>query len=425
MRSRLVLQFLGKLGLSLWLGSLTTALHADLAKQHQSFDRLMLPGGRAALLGGAYTAIASDPAGLLYNPAGVSFSPQNQISLNSWSNFRSQTVYEGAVLGRDFEENSITRFGGFVGALFQFKPFTLGYLIATPDNRKINQDDVFTDLSGNSGEVKNFTRIHQETNTHDLFGASLSVKLGNSWSLGGLALFYDRTIESMDYQQVEYNGGQVLVQETKVKVGNQGLIGSAGITYKGEDLSIGLSVRAGQPLIDDGHLNVNSVSFPQTSSAPVISAIASDAYTDDAELIPMITRFGMAYHPTSFFLLSTDLNYSSPLSSDNTSPDRQGVINYAVGMEFGPKVFKLIMGTFSNNSLFSDVIVGQTNQRVHLDYKGVSGGLSINTKEMDVLLGFVRQQGQGKAQIIAGSAEVQPVRAVLENLVLSWNFNLK
>jgi hypothetical protein len=329
------------------------------------------------------------------------------------------------VLGKDFQENSVTRFGGFVGALFQFKPFTLGYLIATPDNRKINQDDVFTELSQVDGEVKNFTRIHQETNSHDLFGASLAVRLGKSWSLGVLASFYDRTIESMDYQQVEYNGGQVLVQETKVKVGNQGLLGSVGINYRGETMSLGLAFRGGQPLIDDGRLNVNSVSFPQNSSLPVINNIASDAYTDDDELIPFVTRVGFAYHPHSFVLISSDFIYSHPLSSNNSSPDRQGILNYAFGVELGPKVFKLLAGAFSNRSLLPPVRESSVNQRVHMNYQGLSGGISINTKEMDVLLGFVRQVGVGDAQIISGSAAIQPVRAVLENLVLSWNFNLK
>ena len=420
---------MGNTGISLltWLfvSFLPISAKADLAKQHQAFERVMLPGGRAALMGGAYTALSSDPAGLLYNPAGVSFSEQNQISLNSWSNFRSQTVYEGAVLGRDFQENSTTRFGGFVGGLFQHKPFTLGYLIATPDNRKINQDDVFTDLSSTEGEVKNFTRIHQETSTHDLFGASLALKIGSSWSIGGLALFYDRTIESMDYQQVEYNGGQTLVQETKVKVGNNGLMGSIGLSFKGEDVSLGLSTRVGQPLLDKGHLNLNSVSYPQSSSAPVITTFASDDYSDDAELIPPVTRLGIAYHPSSFFLLSTDLNYSSQLASNNTSPDRQAVLNYAVGFEVGPQNYKLLAGFFTNNSLFPNVRGTAINERVHLDYIGRSGGISIATKGFDLLLGYVRQQGTGKAEIIASSSNVQPVRAVLENLVLSWNIKLK
>ena len=134
---------------SLSLGVFLLFLHipklkADLGRHHQALEKIILPGGRAALMGGAYTAISSDPAGLLYNPAVVAFCPQNQISLNTWSSLRSKTVYEAAVSGRDFEETSVTRFGGLVSGLFQYRPFTFGYLIATPDNRKINQDDMFT-----------------------------------------------------------------------------------------------------------------------------------------------------------------------------------------------------------------------------------------------------------------------------------------
>ena len=39
-------------------------------------------GDRATGLGGAYTAISDDPSGAYYNPAGLAFAYDNQISLS-------------------------------------------------------------------------------------------------------------------------------------------------------------------------------------------------------------------------------------------------------------------------------------------------------------------------------------------------------
>ena len=258
-----------------------------------------------------------------------------------------------------------------------------------------------------------------------MFGLSLAVALGKSWSLGGIVMLYDRSIESMDYQLVEYNDGHALVQESKVKVSNQGLMSSLGISYKGDILSLGLATRLGQPIRDQGRIHLNTVSYPQSSSVPIITKVASDQYTHDSELIPTIIRSGIAWHPTPYFLLSQDIAYSLPLSSNNTSPDRKGTWNYAIGMEVGPKALTLMLGAFTNNSMFPDINSEQTNQGVHVDYSGRSGGIAISGQGLYIVLGYVKQAGKGKAQIIAGSSAIQAMHASLENFVLSWNFKLR
>jgi hypothetical protein len=404
----------------------TGEVRADLAKQHLAYERLILPGGRAALMGGAYTALSSDPSGILYNPAGSVFSQESEISLNTWSQFRSQAVYREAVRGRDFEENSNTRFGGFTGGLFQRKPFTLGYVITTLDKRDINQDDYFFDLSNAEGEVRNFTRIHQESNSYDLFGGSLAVAIGKSWGLGAVVFFYDRSIEAMDYQQVEYNGGQVLVQETKIKVGNQGFLGTLGLSYRGPELSLGLSVKAGHSVTNRGLVNLNSVTHPYDSAVPTVVSLSSNQHDEDEELIPTNSRLGLAWYPNSFFLLSLDVHYSSPLRSYNGTPDREETWNAALGLEIGWSAFKVLGGIFTNHSLFPDIDEEQNGQQlVHLDYLGTSGGLAFLNKSFDIYLGYVQQRGQGRSQIIADSDEIQDVDAILENYVASWNFKLR
>ncbi len=397
---------------------------ADLARQHQSFDRLMLPGGRAAMLGGAYTALSNDPSGQFYNPAGIVQAEQNQVSLNTWSTYRSQVIFKEAVKGQDFTESSNTRFGGFAGGIFQKKPFTLGYVISTLDKRNINQDDYFHDLSSEDGQASDFTRIHQESNSLDLFGVSLAVALGRQWSIGISGFYYDRSIESMDYQQVQFNGGQVLVQESKVRVSNQGLHGIGGIQFHGEDFSFGLCVRGGNPLINRGTLNFNSVTHAVANTVPDVIAYSSDEYDDDSEIIPLIYRTGFAWHPATGFLISTDVSYSSAVAVSNGTPNREATLNYALGLESGTRSWRLMLGLFTNNSTFPEVRNDGTNQTAHLDYVGKTIGMAFLTKTFDLFVGYVRQDGRGSAQIVAGSSTEQQVLATMENVLLSWTFKL-
>ncbi len=377
------------------------------------------------MLGGAYTALSNDPSGLFYNPAGIVQGTQNQVSLNTWSTNRSEVVFKEAVKGQDFTETSNTLFGGFAGGIFHKKWITLGYVIATLDKRNINQDDYFSDITDEDGQARDFTRIHQESNSYDLFGASAAFSLGKSFSIGLAAFYYDRSIEAMDYQQVIFNGGQVLVQESKIRVSNRGFHGSAGLQFHGEDLSLGASIRVGEPVINKGSLNFNSVTHAVAESVPDVVSYSSDSYTLDNEIIPTLYRMGLAFHPAKGFLLSTDFSYSAPVSVSNGSPDRLGTWNYALGLETGFTSWRFMMGVFTNNSTFPEIQADGTNQTAHLDYVGKSIGTSILTKSFDLHLGFIRQDGIGSAQIVAGATESQRVEATTENILLSWTFKLQ
>ncbi|HYX35226.1 MAG TPA: hypothetical protein VE954_19190 [Oligoflexus sp.] len=406
------------------LGSLPSIARADLARQHQSFDRLILPGGRSAMLGGAYTALSNDPSGLFYNPAGIVHSAQNQVSLNTWSTNRSEVVFKEAVKGQDYTETSDTRFGGFAGGIFHKKWLTLGYVFATLDKRNINQNDYFQDISEEEGQARDFTRIHQESNSYDLFGASMAFQLGKSWSIGTAVFYYDRNIEAMDYQQVLFNGGQVLVQESKVRVSNQGFHVTGGLQYHSENLSLGVSMRVGEPVLNESSLNFNSVTHAVANTVPDVVNYRSDEYEIETEVIPTIYRFGAAFHPAKGFLVTTDASYSTPVDVDNGSPDRLATWNYALGLETGFANWRLMLGLFTNNSVFPKIVADATNQTAHLDYIGKTIGTSIITKAFDLHLGFIRQDGKGTAQIVAGAAANQDVEATTENFLLSWTFKL-
>jgi hypothetical protein len=242
--------------------------------------------------------------------------------------------------------------------------------------------------------------------------------------MGAAAFYYDRSIEAMDYQQVMFNGGQVLVQESKVRVSNQGFHGIGGLQYQADDFTLGLSVRVGEPVLNKGSMNFNSVTHAVADTVPEVVNYSTDDYEIDTEIIPNIYRLGFAFHPAKGFLLTTDLSYSAAVDVDNGSPDRLGTWNYALGMETGFSNWRLMLGLFTNNSTFPEIKAEGTNQIAHLDYLGKTVGMSILTKSFDLHVGFIRQDGRGTAQIVAGATSNQKVEATTENILLSWTFKL-
>ena len=65
------------IALSLPLGLFSVGLHTS---DYNYYNDIV--GDRATGMGGAYTAISDDPSGAWYNPAGLVFSMDNQISLS-------------------------------------------------------------------------------------------------------------------------------------------------------------------------------------------------------------------------------------------------------------------------------------------------------------------------------------------------------
>lgn len=55
------------------------------------------PGDRASGLGGAYTAVADEPSGAYYNPAGLAFAVGNELSVSVNAYHISQTVYQNVL----------------------------------------------------------------------------------------------------------------------------------------------------------------------------------------------------------------------------------------------------------------------------------------------------------------------------------------
>lgn len=386
---------------------------ADLALQYLSHQKMLNPGERAAALGGAYTSLADDPSGIYYNPAGISFAVGKELSLNVlFSKLRNETVFKEVVNGEDFKEKSETQFAGLTGGLIRFGRLSLSYVLTTLDNRNINQNDNFNDVSNEENGLNEFDRIHQESVSYNLIGGGAALKIGDCWSLGLSVFRYARRIEWMDFQSVHYNNDRINILATKVNTENIGLLPIAGLTWRGKTAAFGVSGRKGIALRDSTEFAVQTLAYqsdandgaPKTSSA----SKTSDFYD---ERNPVSLQIGASWFPNNHFLVTGDIARHSGVPAEGEKVGLETTYNYALGVELGISLLAVQMGVFTNNSMFPNPEGGgeETGHAVHLDYVGRSLGLTFKRRDVDGTIGYVFQSGQGKSRIISGDSSLQDV----------------
>ena len=122
--------------------SLLLALASPSAKAGPfSNQRNLLPGPRAAALGGAFVAIADDPSAVYWNPAGYSLMEQAEVSISGIGFIQSSTSFDQTLSDEPFVERAESLSPGFFGASLRSGRLGLGYGFAALDERNVNQND--------------------------------------------------------------------------------------------------------------------------------------------------------------------------------------------------------------------------------------------------------------------------------------------
>lgn len=163
----------------------------------------IITGDRAAGLGGAYTAIAEDPAGLFYNPAGIVHSVGSNISgsMNALHNVK--TTYKKALGGKsDWERNSSVLFPNYFGVLQPLGKGKIGLSYAVTDSVQEDQDQTFTNVSPT---VNSFTINFNNIDATHNFGPSYAVALNDKLSFGITVYGHIRSQERITNQLTYLN----------------------------------------------------------------------------------------------------------------------------------------------------------------------------------------------------------------------------
>ncbi len=350
-------------------------------------QRNIIPGERAALLGGAYTALSEDVTGTYYNPAGIAFIDQFAVSTNA-SLYSYRSMKRDDTEGFTFDTDSIDMSPTFFGFNLSMKPVNMAFSIYQTDNY------VFADIDPVGNTVYKF-EIDAKSY---LIGPSIAYKITDSLAVGVSALYRHYAGNA-----TLYLGPLVGFQETEMKY--DGLVAGAGIKFNITD-----SIKMGASYFSQ------SIDLHGTNNYTYLDG--ADQVTGEGSCkmrSPHKFSFGLAYDVKKKYTISVDgtyymaMDYSQPHAMmDISAPDSRykedSHYDISVGGEyFLNDIFSLRIGFFTNTS---GAPVEKRSEELNL--YGGSFGLGFYTGEVSSGIGFSGMYGsedefrQGTTQMSGG-----------------------
>jgi hypothetical protein len=255
-------------------------------------------GARAAGLGGAFTALASDGSAIYYNPAGLVLGSGTELSLST-------SVYSVARDRTDGDQGA---------ASFRAFPSTFA-LVKTPFWARATQDPrhrygvtiLVTESSRTSRQVFGVTdaRSYVAMDETTQYGAGYAYRPHPSFSIGLSGFVISRTLERFETafdQPPGAPGADLALQRRELRGSHWGGQVVIGLLHRVREVwSLGLTLRS------------PSVSLRRTLTSTEVNkvpGIASEATTDGAgrftSRTPGSARLGLAVRPFTRLLLSAD-----------------------------------------------------------------------------------------------------------------------
>lgn len=384
----------------------------------------MLVGERPAGLAGAYTAVSDDPAGMYYNPAGISFRTGGNLSASLNAYFVSNKNYDNALGSQAWERSMSALQPNFFGIVQDFWKGALGFSYAVPDSISSDQDQVFTDfqiqtIENNLPKTVNVKRYainyDQDDNTY-LFGPSYAMKITEDLAIGTTLYIHYRDHEQIANLQSIY----IVNQSDVVGWGNVyiegrelGLRPMIGLMWSPSDEKYAIGASVSKTFILDSNFSVVQSSYLEGKFERY------EAATDARRQTELKVAVGGAWFPTQSIMLSADVTYYSGVDevSDKTPEanyypqkvqplepvvgiKKYPVINVAGGIEWYISPISAIRaGLFTNFANTPKVKSGGTDQEEHVDLYGGSLSYSMFSKSSSLTFGASVSRGTGQAQI--------------------------
>lgn len=387
--------------------------HVPAAKADQYHYLNILVGERAMGLGGAFTAVADDASGVVYNPAGIAFALSNDISGSANAFYRRKVVYKKALGDKDFVENSGGSTAPFFGGLQKLDNYVEGasfaFGIYNLDSELKDQNDIIENQS-----ALGLQRFHRTTNIRASttgFAGALAKRIGNNFALGfGLAFI---TVDELmqEYQDVNYTSGRFLTQNSRILLGAQAIEPSIGFQWTVGSWAFGANARYRSILSSSYESDIDlSQNFDSNGSVRnPIKIQRSIVQTEAMKTMPAVGRIGMAWFYSTRLLWTADVIHYTAAEGDVF--DREAVTNFASGLEYyiTPSV-PMRVGLFTNYDARPELEEGKLGQAEHIDYNGASLFFALVQPNSQVALGAIYQLGAGKAQKTSNVA-IQDVEA--------------
>jgi long-chain fatty acid transport protein len=392
-----------------------TQVQADQFHYHN-----LVVGERAMGLGGAFSAIADDASGVIYNPAGIGFALSSDISGSANAIYSKKTVYKKTIANDDFTEESSGTLSPFFGGLQKLDSTMQGLAMAfamySLDSELKDQDDIIENI----GTLERFHRTSNIRSNTTGYGVGAAKRMSGNFSLGvSLSwIVVDELVQ--EYQDVQYTNGGFLAQNLRTHLTASALDSAIGAQYAVGTLSFGLTMRLRNIMSENyevgGDVSTNLANG--TTPGDTVRANTNDKVKEPFGELPTEVRAGVAWFPSAVFLWSFDVIHNTAAEGDNFK--REAVTNFATGTEYyiTPSI-PVRAGIFTNYDTRPEVESDRRNQPDHIDYMGYSLFFGWVQPNSQVAGGLVVQDGEGKAQKIGNSSNIQTVESRSYTFALS------
>ena len=356
-----------------WLALCLAAAPEALAGNRQSY----LIGGRGAMMGGAFSAVADDASAAWYNPGGLAFNSRSSIdiSANAFA-LTHLRIRDFASIRSEFEEISAD-FGSldyavvptsFVYVLRLTKkeaphPIAMAFSVFVPTLERWGDSmKVETALQYPEQNLDLLVRERMDFSTDQqtyFIGPALGFHVNDSLGLGlSVHAVYAKVAMMADYYAdvVERNSAveSFSLATSAVKASHVGIGFSVGLLAKiGDRMNLGLSFRS--PVFKI-YSDVEGTSFEAGVSDEVTFEDTSSSHEGFGTdmVFPWSVTAAVAFLQEGRWIVDFELDYTGALDNARAGIHYKGVVNARGGVEIGltPKVF-LGFGLFTDASPFS------------------------------------------------------------------------
>jgi len=377
----------------------------------------MLVGDRAAGMGGAYTAVADDTAGLFYNPSGIVYAPGSSLSGSMNAYQQTSTNYK-AVLGgvHDWERSSGTLLPNFFGIVQPLGKGVFGFSYAVPNSIEEDQDQIFPNIATSLGTANQFIiNFNNSDNTYQL-GPTYAYPLSDRLSVGATLYFHYRHQQRISNTILTYPGDRVWSNEY-YQLEEKGVKPVLGLMWSPmEQLALGASIS--QVDVFDSNITIHRACLGANGASYAASSLCQAGNQLNHEVVtstikgdyPLNINLGGAWFASDALLFAADIKYFG--SSGSGSNARESVANVALGTEYylNPH-WALRGGIYTDLANTPKLQSGFTayNQPEHVDLYGLGLSFSHFTRNSSLSFGVNYASGSGKAQIVSGSTTLQDV----------------
>ena len=361
-------------------------------------------GGRAAGMGGAFTALADDGSGAYYNPGGLAFTRSSSLSfsLNVYG-VAGGTVKDALGDGHDFVYRDLNVFPvatagikklGEVDPEVGVPRHTLFFSVFVPDG--LTTDD--RDQLGSSANAY-FSRRSNQTLW---IGGGYAIRLGRVGIGVGAYGLIGSTSYFLDLNVIAPDGNQFVIISARDDLNTLAFVGSAGVRWDATD-----HLRLGASLFTPAWGGGSRTSFVRIgfSDGTVAKAVGNqDQNLSATPSLPLRAQAGVAWD-AGRWTVAADLVFLGPrhvkdnpdLAADGLDRTvvRNAVVNLALGGELLlGSVFALRAGAFTDFAS-SDPLSVHVDNTSHVNHYGLTFAGGLRTEHVRTDLGVTAWYGKG------------------------------